>query len=113
MTVACEKGWNNLGFDGADPNNRNSMSAVLQTAEKLERLLPCYDRHYYGHVAEGAERNVLPLPQSLPSDLVVLCKRLLAVEIIEKMMPAEDFCDEHLKASFRSVRIQYNQRLLQ
>lgn len=101
-----------LGFGNTSPNRGNTISAVLQTAEKLEKLKPYYDRHYHGHVAEGAERNVLPLPRCLTSDLAFLCRGLLSGEIVGNVMPAEEFCDEHIEASYGAVRIQFNQEFL-
>lgn len=43
-----------FGYGRTTPNNKNTVSAVLQTAEKLLELKDAYDRHYYGHVAEGS-----------------------------------------------------------
>lgn len=86
---------------------RNTLSATIATAEKIERLGTRYDRHYFGHVAEGVDRNVLPMGRDVSAQVAQACHDILAGRVSGVHRMAGDFCGEHLEVRESSVTIQY------
>ena len=101
--------WNTILLsleDNTDPV-RNTLSATIATAEKNERLGTRYDRHYFGHVAEGVDRNVLPMGRDVSAQVAQACHDILAGRVSGVHRMAGDFCGEHLEVRESSVTIQY------
>lgn len=57
---------------------KNTISALLGTARKLDALQPYFDRNYNGHVGYAAAKGCLPVPEGAIRDCIALCEGVLA-----------------------------------
>ena len=95
-----------LALSGVKESGKTTVSALRNTAEKLERLHPFYDRNYNGHIGYAAMKNCLPMPDSISRDCIELCTRILDGR--EKGEGVKDaFSGTCLAASYGACRIVY------
>ena len=71
-----------LAAMGQPATERTCVTALKQTAEKLEALHPYYDRHYNGHIGYADAKSCMPMPECLVRDCIALCENLLAGTIV-------------------------------
>lgn len=96
-----------LALAGNTDRVRTTCSAVAASAEKIVRLQGEFDRHYYGHVAEAAERDVLPLDPRVPAEVARTCRAIASGELRGRWRAEGDFCGEHLEVRSGGVTVQY------
>ena len=96
------------GDSGDAPHPKNTVGAVLATAEKLKGLSPFFDRHYNGHIGYADNVSVMPLPQSLIQDTIDLCRGLLAGTVKGEAVPAGPFGGPRLLAKNKTMQLQYH-----
>ncbi len=96
-----------LAAMGQGCTEKTCVSALLETARKLEALHPFYDRHYNGHIGYAAAKSCLPMPETLVRDCIELCQRLLdGTEAGEET--ENPFCGSCRTARGRTMQIVYS-----
>ncbi len=89
-----------------------TISELLSSAEKIERLHPYYDRNYNGHIGYAAGiTNMEALPERLTRDCIALCKNLLDGNVTGE--PVDDpFCGNCLSACGNTLQLLYTSEQL-
>lgn len=73
--------------------DKNTVSALLGTARKLDALQPYFDRNYSGHVGYAAAKSCLPVPEGAIHDCITLCQGVLTGTVTpEKTM--DPYCGD-------------------
>lgn len=91
-----------------DNKEKNSISEILKTAEKLKGLQPQFDRHYNGHIGYGDYISFLPLPESLIQDTIDLCHDILEGKADAKPT-VNPFAGSCLISQNKTMQIQYKE----
>lgn len=99
---------NTLLICSADTDSeKGTMTALLNSAKKIESLKPFYDRNYNGHIGFGPAITVMnPLPESLTRDCIELCEKLLDGSVIGELNTRNEENDS-LIARNRTMQIVY------
>ena len=95
-----------LAAMGQPATERTCVTALKQTAEKLEALHPYYDRHYNGHIGYADAKSCMPMPECLVRDCIALCENLLAGTIVGEKVE-NPFCGECRLARNNTMQIVY------
>lgn len=74
---ACNGNTLLLGFSSENAD-KQTISALKSTAEKIESLKPLYDRNYNGHIGYGGSPSCRPQHENIAADMASLCADLLS-----------------------------------
>lgn len=100
---------NTLLVCSADTNSdRGTVSALLNSAKKIESLHPYYDRNYNGHIGYASDvPHMEPLVDGLTRDCIELCQNLLNGSSVGVLDNPNPFVGECLLARNKSMQILY------
>lgn len=97
-----------LACSAGVPGDRGTMSSLLASARKIQRLQPYYDRNYNGHIGYAAHiTRIDPMPVQVTRDCIELCADLLSGKQTGVPNADSPFVGECLLARNKTMQILY------